>query len=209
MSYADLSEGGAGRLDERAAERFARGEPMTLYPEQVSAKEYLHRDAASRGPGSRARGCGLRRPGGPADGVTEAEARVRAIPGEWTIQEVVDHLIETHRPSLDELRDLLQNRRPAAGPIPASLQSVEPMGHRYGDLMSELKGLHAEALGVLSGAPDRLTDARAPLVMVMNVKEPDGREAPLHWIESSTGKPTPSPRFACTSSIISTRPRRS
>jgi hypothetical protein len=158
---------------------------MTLRPEQVKAREYLHQK------GTLLPVAQIRERVGAAfaalevllDGVTEAEARVRAIPGEWTIQEVVDHLIETHRPSLDELRDLLQNRRPAAGPIPASLQSVEPMGRRYGDLMSALKGLHAEVLGVLSDAPDRLTDARAPLVMVMNVKEPDGREAPLHWIE--------------------------
>ena len=163
---------------------------MTLRPEQVKAQEYLHQK------GTLLPVAQIRERVGAAfaalevllDGVTEAEARVRAIPGEWTIQEVVDHLIETHRPSLDELRDLLQNRRPAAGPIPASLQSVEPMGRRYGDLMSALKGLHAEALGVLSDAPDRLTDARAPLVMVMNVKEPDGREAPLHWIEELNWK---------------------
>ena len=158
---------------------------MTLRPEQIKAKEYLHQK------GTLLPAVQIHERVGAAfaaletllDGVTEAEARVRAIPGEWTIQEVVDHLIETHRPSLDELRDLLRNRRPAAGPIPASLQSVEPMGYRYGDLMSALKGLHAEALGGLSDVPDRLTDARAPLVMVMNVKEPDGREAPLHWIE--------------------------
>ena len=36
---------------------------------------------------------------------------------------------------------------------------------------------------VLGAAPDRLNDARAPVVMVINVKEPDGRETPLHWIE--------------------------
>ena len=36
-------------------------------------------------------------------------ARV-SIPGEWTIQEVVDHLVETHRPGLDELWCLLAGR---------------------------------------------------------------------------------------------------
>jgi len=117
------------------------------------------------------------------DGVGEAEARARTLPGEWTVQEVVDHLVETHRPSLDELRDLLENRRPAGGPVPASLQSADPMGRRYGDLVSDLKAVHAAVLRVLSGAPDRMTDARAPLVMVINAKEPDGGEAPLHWIE--------------------------
>jgi len=49
--------------------------------------------------------------------------------------------------------------------------------------VSDLKRVHTETLGVLSEAPDRLTDARAPLVMVINVKEPDGRVTPLSWIE--------------------------
>ena len=36
---------------------------------------------------------------------------------------------------------------------------------------------------MLAAAPDRMTQARAPLVMVINAREPDGRETPLHWIE--------------------------
>jgi hypothetical protein len=28
-----------------------------------------------------------------------------------------------------------------------------------------------------------MTDVRAPVVMVINVREPDGREVPLSWIE--------------------------
>src|SRR5262249_60375812 len=54
-------------------------------------------------------------------------ARV-GIPGEWTIQEIVDHLIETHRPGLDELWGLFAGRRPPGEPIPAALQSKEPRG---------------------------------------------------------------------------------
>ena len=117
------------------------------------------------------------------DGITESEARRRAIPGEWAVQEVVDHLLETHRPSLDELRDLLAGRRPAGGPIPASLQSANPMGRGWKDLVADLKAVHVEVLETLAAAPDGMTDARAPLVMVVNVNEADGRAAPLHWIE--------------------------
>ena len=158
---------------------------MTLRPEQIKAQEYLYQKGTLL-PAAQIHervGAAFAALEALLDGVSEAEARARALPGEWTIQEVVDHLIETHRPSLDELRDLLQDRRPGAGPIPASLQSPDPMGRRYGDLVSDLKRVHAETLGVLAGAPDRLTDAQAPLVMVINVKEPDGREAPLSWIE--------------------------
>ena len=158
---------------------------MALRPEQIKAKEYMHQKGTLL-PAARVHervGAAFAAMETLLDGVGEAEGRTRALPGEWTVQEVVDHLVETHRPSLDELRDLLENRRPPTGPVPASLQSADPMGRRYGDLVSELKAVHAAILRVLSGAPDRMTDARAPLVMVINAKEPDGRQAPLHWIE--------------------------
>ena len=158
---------------------------MTLRPEQIKAREYFHHK------GTLLPAAQIHERVGAAftaletflGAISDGEARERALPGEWTVQEVVDHLIETHRPSLDELRDLLDDRRPAGGPIPASLQSADPMARRFGDVLGDLRAVHAEVLGVLSAAPDRMTDARAPLVMVINVKEADGREAPLHWIE--------------------------
>ena len=158
---------------------------MALRPEQIKAKEYMHQKGTLL-PAAQVHervGAAFAAMETLLDGVGEAEARARTIPGEWTVQEVVDHLVETHRPSLDELRDLLESRRPAGGPVPASLQSADPMGRRYGDLVGDLKAVHAAILRVLSGAPDRLTEARAPLVMVINAKEADGGEAPLHWIE--------------------------
>ena len=117
------------------------------------------------------------------DGVTEAEARVRALPGEWTVQEVVDHLVETHRPSLEELHGLLAGRRPMGEPIPAGLQSRDPLARPWGELLGELKRLQAEVVAALGAATDGLNEARAPVVMVINVKEADGSETPLHWIE--------------------------
>src|SRR6266581_4359112 len=92
----------------------------------------------------------------------------------------------TLRPEQIKAKEYMHQKgtlRPAGGPVPASLQSADPMGRRYGDLVSDLKAVHAAILRTLSGAPDRLTDARAPLVMVINAREPDGGEAPLHWIE--------------------------
>lgn len=158
---------------------------MTLRPEQIKAKEYLHQKGTLL-PATQVHervAAAFAAMESLLDGVTETEARTRAIPGEWSVQEVVDHLVATSRPSLDELRDLLENRRPAGGPIPASLQSADPMSRDYGALAADLKAVHAEILRVLSAALDRTTDARAPVVMVINAKEPDGREAPLHWIE--------------------------
>jgi hypothetical protein len=158
---------------------------VTLYPEQIKAREYFHhkgtllpaaqildRVAAAFAATEAFFGS-----------VTDEEARARALPGEWTIHEVVDHLMETHRPSLVELCDLLDGRAPAGGPIPASLQSADPMARPFRALVGDLGTMHADVLGLLSAAPERMTDARAAIIMVVNVKEPDGREVPLHWVE--------------------------
>jgi DinB family protein len=158
---------------------------MTLRPEQQKAMEYLHDK------GTQLAAAVIHERVAAAFAATEnalasvsaAEAGARPFDGEWTIQEVVDHLVGTHRPSLDELRELLDNRRPAGGPIPASLQSADPMGRGFDDLVHDLATIHSEILQVLSKAPERMTDARAPVVMVINVKEDDGELRPLHWIE--------------------------
>jgi hypothetical protein len=60
------------------------------------------------------------------DTVSPAAAPVRAIAGEWSVQEIVDHLLETHRPGVDELRCLLAGQSPPGDPIPAGLQSKAP-----------------------------------------------------------------------------------
>ena len=86
-----------------------------MRPEQIKAMEYL-RDKGTRlaAPQVHERvAAGFAALESFLDGITEAEARVPALPGEWSIQEVADHLVETHRPSLEELRDLLAGRRPA------------------------------------------------------------------------------------------------
>ena len=158
---------------------------MTMRPEQVRAKEYLDQQGSRRSAAQiRERvAAGFTALEEFLEGVSEADARARPMAGEWTIQEVADHLVETHRPSVVELRELLANRRPTGGPIPAALQSAHPMARRWTDLLEDLKRVQAEAVEVLAAAPDRPTDARAPVVMVINVKEADGRESPLHWIE--------------------------
>ena len=110
-------------------------------------------------------------------------ARV-GIPGEWTIQEIVDHLIETHRPGLDELWCLFAGRRPPGEPIPAGLQSKAPLHRPWPWLRAELDRVHGEILRALAAAsPDVATEARAPIVMVVNVTDDEGRVVPLHWVE--------------------------
>jgi hypothetical protein len=118
---------------------------------------------------------------GSVDAATAARC---IIPGEWTIQENVDHLVETYRPGLDELRCLLAGERPPGQPIPADLRSKAPRLRPWPWLLDELKRLHAATLGLLASVPaDFETVARAPLVMVVNVPLPGGGEAPVHWVE--------------------------
>lgn len=108
----------------------------------------------------------------------------RALPGEWTIHEVVDHLLESERGGLDELRCLLAGRRPPAAPIPAGLQSQDPLSRPWPWLLRELGRVHRDILETLDGvAPDFETEARAPLIMVVNVGDAGGGTRPLHWVE--------------------------
>src|SRR5258705_8417030 len=116
--------------------------------------------------------------------ISAATAARVGIPGEWTIQEIVDHLVETHRPGLDELWCLLAGRRPPGEPIPASLQSKSPLHRPWPWLRAELDRIHGEILRTLDAAPaDYATDARAPIVMVVNVADENGQVVPVHWVE--------------------------
>ena len=114
-----------------------------------------------------------------------AEQAARAtIPGEWAIHEIVDHLVETYRPGLDELWCLLAGRRPPGEPIPAGLQSKAPLLRPWPWLLDDLQRVHAEVLKTIDAVPDDFrTDAKAPLVMVINVKDPQEKTTPLTWVE--------------------------
>lgn len=157
-----------------------------MRPEQIKAREYLHQKGTLLAPREiheRVRAA-FAATEEFLDSVSEAEARVRPAPGEWCVHEVVDHLVESHQPGIEELRCLLRGERPVGGPIPAGLQSQAPLERPWPALVRDLKRLHAEVLEILAKVPDWFTtEARAPLVMVVNAKNPDGSESPLEWIE--------------------------
>jgi hypothetical protein len=101
------------------------------------------------------------------------------------VQEVVDHLIETYRPGLDELRCLLAGQEPPGEPIPASLQSKAPLLRPWPWLLRELDALHADVAAALADVPDDLDSAaRAPIVMVVNVPQSGGGFTPIEWVET-------------------------
>ena len=108
----------------------------------------------------------------------------RAWDGEWTVQEIADHLVETHRPGLDELRCLLAGQRPPGEAIPANLRFKAPHLRPWPWLLRELKETHADIMAELRSAkPDFETDARAPLVMVINATDAGGQRHVLEWVE--------------------------
>jgi hypothetical protein len=98
------------------------------------------------------------------------------------VHEILDHLVETHPRALEEMRALLENRHSPVSPIPAGLQSTDPTARRWDDLRAELRRLHAEVLDVLAKAPDRVTEVRAPIIMVINTRQAVGTVTPMQWI---------------------------
>lgn len=148
-----------------------------MTPEQTRAVEYLRR-AGTLAPVADVR----RKVAETFQALDELVARIpaevvrtRPRPGRWCVQEVVDHMIESHRPAGDELAGLLQGRVPEGEPIPAHLQSPDAMEKEWPALVREMSAVHGRFAALVAGAPeDTPQDVRAPLVMVI-----DGRE----WIE--------------------------
>ncbi len=148
-----------------------------LTPEQAQASEYLRR-AGTQAPVADVRRKvtdTFRELDELVAGMPEEAVRIRPRPGRWCVQEVVDHLIVSHRPAGDELATLLQGRVPEGEPIPASLQSPGAMEKDWPGLVREMSEVHGRIASLVAVAPDETPlDARAPVVMVIKGME---------WIE--------------------------
>src|SRR2546423_14504993 len=59
-------------------------------------------------------------------GLAEGVATAVPAPGEWSVRDVADHLLESERPGLDELRCLAAGEAPPGPPLPARLRSRAP-----------------------------------------------------------------------------------
>jgi hypothetical protein len=160
--------------------------PEALAEAQRKAREYLHANGTAAPPEA------LRKRVRQAferletflRSVDAARAAKVAWEGEWSLHEIADHVVETHRPSLDELRALLAGRRPAGGPVPASLQSANPFARSYAAVLADMKDIHAAVVAALDAARDDFsTAARAPIVMVANATDATGATVPVHWVE--------------------------
>lgn len=114
----------------------------------------------------------------------DAEAvRRRPANGGWCVQEVVDHLVESHRRAAAQLAAVVAGR-PAGDAIPAGLLSADPLARDWHGLVAALKRVHADVLDALAaGTAATSLETRAPVVMVVKVREDDGPPRPREWIE--------------------------
>lgn len=159
---------------------------MELRPEQIAALDYARRR------GTEAPGESIRLRAARAfdelevlvESLPEDLARRRPAPDGWSVQEVVDHLVASHRTAADQLAELLAGRSPEH-PIPAGLQSESPLAASWPALRRELHWVHKTLLAALERASDDAPmEARAPVEMVIKCAAPDGALEPVHWVES-------------------------
>lgn len=110
-------------------------------------------------------------------------AREHRSTSAWSIHEVVDHLVESDRPAIEQLARLLAGDD-VGEPIAASLQSAAPLAKDWGELRTQLRGIHRDLLALLSAATgDEPTTATAPVQMVVKCAGADGSLEPVSWLE--------------------------
>jgi|GEM_PF-811860 len=157
----------------------------TLSPERQRAIEYLTTRAEAM-PGAQVLARFRAAVGeleAAVEGLDEVEARTAWIPGEWTAAQVVDHLAQTTARNVDELRHLVEGRRPPAPPVYEAL--VSGAAHRVP--WEELKAGLAEANAELAALLARAAAGEAPAtrtvrtILVINRTRDDGTVEPEHF----------------------------
>ncbi len=111
-----------------AARRRSHDATIMDRPERVAALDYLRRQgtessAAKLSSSLRAAFRAFERK---LEQVPEGMRTRRPTPNAWSVHEVVDHLVESDRPAIAELRALCAGVSPESGPIPARL-NLEPL----------------------------------------------------------------------------------
>jgi DinB family protein len=123
------------------------------------------------------------------DAFDEAEARTVVMPREWTAAQVVDHLGQTTARNVDELRHLVEGRRPPGPPVYEALTSGAAHRVPWADLKEELAEANA-LFGTLLGLAARQAPAAGltiRTILVINhmltdgTVEPEIFDAELGW----------------------------
>lgn len=160
---------------------------MTLRPEQIQALQYAQRKGSESSIDSiRAR---VGRTFADLEALLQAVPHhltpVRPAPSKWSVHEIVDHLVVSHRRAVVELRSLVEGQSPTSGPIPAGLVSGDAFARPWPLLVEDLEAVHRDFVEVLASANDETSLApRAPVVMVVQCANADGSVEPVEWVES-------------------------
>jgi hypothetical protein len=157
----------------------------TLSPERQRAVEYLTTRAEAM-PGAQVLARFRAAVGeleAAVEGLEEVEARTAWIPGEWTAAQVVDHLAQTTARNVDELRHLVEGRRPPAPPVYEAL--VSGAAHRvpWEELKAGLAEANAELAALLARAVAEEVPAARTIrtILVINRTRDDGSVEPEHF----------------------------
>lgn len=159
-------------------ERQKAMEYLTVRADAMPGEQVIARFRAAVGEFDAAIGC-----------FDEDDARTVVLPGEWTAAQIVDHLAQTTGRNADELRHLLEGRRPPAPPVYEAL--VSGAAHRvpWEELRTELAEANAEFGRLLGRAvrhePKAGLTVRTILVinrtLVDGTVEPEYFDAELGW----------------------------
>ena len=119
------------------------------------------------------------------DEIPVAAVLRKPSPDSWSIHEVVDHLVESHRPAVGELETLVRGESLDSDPIPAGLQSEKPFETPWPEMVERLRRVHADLLvAVARTDEDTPLHATVPVAMVVKCQQEDGSMRPVHWQES-------------------------
>jgi hypothetical protein len=110
--------------------------------------------------------------------VSESQARLTPIPGKWTIAEVVDHISQTQIRGTEELRHLLEGRRPPLPPVYEALRSGAGKWAPWTLLVSELHDANRAMIELLESATDDPGEQTVKTVMVALRKVDSGGTEP-------------------------------
>ncbi|MBZ0114619.1 MAG: hypothetical protein K8J08_19305 [Thermoanaerobaculia bacterium] len=155
-----------------------------MRPEQIRALAYLERKG-TKAPVETV----LREVAGAFDLLERRLDTLSALPTSrrpnaksWSLLEIVDHLIASHRPAVDQLRSALDGADP--GPeIPAGLQSAMLSPKGWLEHVSTLRAVHRDFLAELTRGSDDAQASEIPVVMVVKTENPDGSSDAIEWIE--------------------------
>jgi hypothetical protein len=158
---------------------------MSLLPEQIKALAY----ARKRGTDAAVESIRERVAATYAEfealvaGIAEPLARQSGSTVGWSVQEVLDHLVESDRAAIDQLSQLFSGQS-CGVPIPASLQSQHPRDLDWDTLRLQFHTVHENVLALLANATDEIPlGATAAVQMVVKCADAAGNLRPVSWVE--------------------------